>query len=83
MSFISPVDAQPVTSGADSPTEPEPLSPTDTILSILASELGLDLPDINQDDFLEDLGVDSIMAMTLLAQMQKGLGRPGSCPAGT
>jgi len=49
---------------------------TDNILGILAEELGVTLATINENELLEDLGVDSIMAMTLIAQMQKGVG-PG------
>ena len=41
------------------------------MLSVLAGELGIDLEATGQDALLEDMGVDSIMQMTLVAKIQE------------
>jgi acyl transferase domain-containing protein/acyl carrier protein len=74
---ISPITTLPHSSVSASQIDP---SATNAILSILASELGVDLSSIKEDEPLEDLGVDSIMAMTLLARMQKGVGTGSKLP---
>jgi acyl transferase domain-containing protein len=76
----SPVPAIPLTSVVDLQTKADLSSSIDSILSILASELGVDLFTINQNEPLEELGVDSIMAMTLLVQMQKSIGDARKLP---
>ena len=43
------------------------------VLSVLASELGVSLDLGNEHEPLEDMGVDSIMQMTLLAKMQESV----------
>lgn len=77
--FDPPINAESPTSEFDSQDKNTFSSSTDAVLSILASELGLDLLNANKDEPLEDLGVDSIMAMTLFAQMQKGVGGANDC----
>ncbi|KAF2877122.1 hypothetical protein BDV95DRAFT_644000 [Massariosphaeria phaeospora] len=41
------------------------------VLSVLASELGINVEALDDQELLEDMGVDSIMGMTLLAKMQE------------
>jgi acyl transferase domain-containing protein/acyl carrier protein len=66
---------------AHPPTPPTPIhiqlkpSPDQTniphILNVLASELGVPVDDTTEHELFEDMGVDSIMSMTLLAKMQE------------
>jgi hypothetical protein len=52
-----PAPAIPLTSAVDLQTIADSSSSIDAMLSILASELGVDLSTINQNELLEDLGV--------------------------
>lgn len=50
------------------------ISLLDTLLSVVASEIGCNISDMESDTTFADLGMDSLMAITIIATFQKATG---------
>ncbi|KAL8709007.1 MAG: hypothetical protein Q9220_006216 [cf. Caloplaca sp. 1 TL-2023] len=63
-------------SGIPTPTSPsESLDEMDIIISIIAAEVGIDKSEISPSTRFEDLGVDSLLSIAILASIKHDTGR--------